>query len=31
VKAGLRRDAWKDAGTRTFAFTAEIFSDASGR
>jgi AmmeMemoRadiSam system protein A len=31
MKAGLRRDAWKDAGTRTFAFTAEIFSDASGR
>jgi len=28
VKAGLARDAWKDPGTRTFAFTTEVFSEA---
>jgi AmmeMemoRadiSam system protein A len=31
VKAGLPRDAWKDPATRTFAFTAEIFSEATCR
>jgi AmmeMemoRadiSam system protein A len=31
VKAGLPRDAWKDFATRTFAFTTEIFSEASCR
>jgi len=32
-KAGLPRGAWKDAGTRIFGFTCEVFSDnpASGR
>ncbi|MGB6200371.1 MAG: AmmeMemoRadiSam system protein A [Candidatus Acidiferrales bacterium] len=29
VKAGLARDAWKDSATRTYAFTAEVFSEAS--
>jgi AmmeMemoRadiSam system protein A len=29
VKAGLPRDAWKDPATRTFAFTTEIFSEAT--
>jgi AmmeMemoRadiSam system protein A len=29
VKAGLPRDAWKEPATRMFAFTTEIFSDAS--
>jgi AmmeMemoRadiSam system protein A len=28
VKAGLERDAWKNPGTRTFAFTTEVFSEA---
>jgi AmmeMemoRadiSam system protein A len=28
VKAGLPRDAWRDAATRVFAFTAEVFSEA---
>ena len=27
VKAGLPRDAWRDAATRVFAFTAEVFSE----
>jgi AMMECR1 domain-containing protein len=31
VKAGLSRDAWKDSGTRTFAFTTEVFTEASCR
>src|ERR1700722_1712767 len=29
VKAGLERDAWKDAATRVQAFTAEVFSEAA--
>lgn len=28
VKAGLERDAWKDAATRVHAFTAEVFSES---
>jgi AmmeMemoRadiSam system protein A len=28
-KAGLDRSAWKEPGTRVYAFTAEVFSDAS--
>jgi AmmeMemoRadiSam system protein A len=31
VKAGLSRDAWKDPATRAFAFTTEVFSEASCR
>ena len=31
VKAGLARDAWKDSATRTFAFTTEVFTEASCR
>jgi hypothetical protein len=31
VKAGLGRDAWKDPATRTFAFTTEVFTEASCR
>ena len=27
AKAGLPRDAWRDAATRVFAFTAEVFSE----
>ncbi len=30
-KAGLPPEAWKDASTRIFAFTAEVFSEASLR
>ena len=29
AKAGLPRDAWRDASTLVFAFTAEVFSDTS--
>jgi AmmeMemoRadiSam system protein A len=29
VKAGLDREAWKDAATRVQAFTAEVFSEAA--
>jgi AmmeMemoRadiSam system protein A len=31
VKAGLERDAWRDAGTLIHAFTAEIFSESEFR
>jgi AmmeMemoRadiSam system protein A len=31
VKAGLERDAWKDAATRIEAFTAEVFSESDFR
>lgn len=31
VKAGLRRDAWKDPTTRIQAFAAEAFSEATMR
>ena len=27
MKAGLPRDAWRDAATKLFAFTAEVFSE----
>jgi len=27
IKAGLPRDAWRDATTKVFAFTAEVFSE----
>jgi AmmeMemoRadiSam system protein A len=27
IKAGLPRDAWRDAATKVFAFTAEVFSE----
>jgi len=30
-KAGLPPDAWKDADARIYTFTAEIFSDHSGK
>jgi AmmeMemoRadiSam system protein A len=31
VKAGFERDAWKDPGTRIYAFTAEVFSESDFR
>lgn len=31
VKAGLKRDAWKDAQTLVFGFTAEVFSESEIR
>ena len=31
VKAGFDRDAWKDPGTRIYAFTAEVFSESEFR
>lgn len=31
VKAGLERDAWKDAATQIEAFTAEVFSESEFR
>jgi AmmeMemoRadiSam system protein A len=31
VKAGFERDAWKDLGTRIYAFTAEVFSESDFR
>jgi AmmeMemoRadiSam system protein A len=31
VKGGFERDAWKDPGTRIYAFTAEIFSESEFR
>jgi AmmeMemoRadiSam system protein A len=31
AKAGLPRDAWRDASTRVLAFTAEVFSEARVR
>jgi AmmeMemoRadiSam system protein A len=31
AKAGLSRDAWRDAETQLFAFTAELFSDGAIR
>lgn len=31
VKAGFERDAWKEPGTRIYAFTAEVFSESDFR
>ena len=31
IKAGLPRDAWRDAATKVFAFTAEVFSEEDYR